>query len=253
MRKKIGILLIIIMIFTLQSCSTKENREIDISVAASLYDPIKKLSDEFTGSTNIKVNINTGGSGTLKKQIYNGANIGIFISANDNYVDELMEEGLVKEEGKRITLKNKLVLIGEDSVNTTIENLHDLKKINGKIAIGESSTVPAGEYAKESLESINIYDDIKEKLVFSKDVTSVRSYVERGEAQLGFVYKSDTVNMKNAKILLEIDENLHQEIIYTGAIIEGYKNSEDCMEFMKFITSSKGKDIFKEYSFELKE
>lgn len=256
MRKKVAISLLLVFSLLFVSCyKTKDNKvkEINISVAASLLEPINKIIDEYKLDNEITINVNSGGSGTLKKQISSGADVGLFISANEKNVDELISEGLVDTNKKSNPITNKLVLIKSNNAKQEINNLQDLINLDGKIAIGEISTVPAGEYAKESLVNQGIWDKIQDKIIFCKDVTAVKAYVERGEVEVGFIYKSDAIDIENATVAIEVSEDTHKEIIYTMAPIEGYKQSVECNEFIKFINSDKAKEILKEYGFSIRE
>ncbi|MEG2291455.1 MAG: molybdate ABC transporter substrate-binding protein [Clostridium sp.] len=254
MRKKIAILWMICLSILFMSCTnTKEEvKEINISVAASLVDPINSIIEEYQKENNIKINVNSGGSGTLKKQISEGAEIGIFFSASEKYVDDLIKEGLVSSDKKINPIGNTLVLIKNKSVNDEFSEISDLVNLNKKIAIGEVSTVPAGEYAKEALTNMNLWDSIESNTIYCKDVKAVKTYVERGEVDYGFIYKSDSIDLKDSKIIAEVPEEYHKKIVYSLAPINGYEYSNECNKFIEFINSDKGKEILEEYGFIVK-
>lgn len=118
------------------------------------------------------------------------------------------------------------------------------------MAIGQIDTVPAGQYAKESLEKLNIFNEIKDKLVYGKDVSAVKNYVETSEVDLGIVYKSDSLDLKSSQVVLEIPKNLHENINYTLAPIN---SSEDGKKIIEFINSKYSKEILREYGFLINE
>lgn len=255
MRKKITVLLLVIIsIFTI-GCGKKveETKEINISVAASLLEPMKEISSEFEKDNNVKININSGGSGALKKQISNGADVGVFFSADDSYVDELIDEGLALKEDKVIPITNKLVLIKSKNANSDVKDIKDLAKVNVKIAIGEVSTVPAGKYAKETLVNEGIWDDIESNIIYCNNVTAVKSYVENGEVDYGFIYKSDSINLENSKVIIDVPDDLHEKIIYSLVPIKEYKNYDECKKFIEFINSEKSREVLKKFGFNIVE
>ena len=131
-----------------------------------------------------------------------------------------------------------------------ILSLKDLLKYDITMAIGQIDTVPAGQYAKESLEKLNIFNEIKDKLVYGKDVSSVKNYVETSEVDLGIVYKSDSLDLKSSQVVLEIPKNLHENINYTLAPIN---SSEDGKKIIEFINSKYSKKILREYGFLINE
>ncbi len=142
MRKKIKLLSIILCIFTLTGCNKSSQKELTISVATSLSDPINKIIEEYEKENNVKVNVNYGGSGTLKNQIANGADACVFFSANEKFMNELVDENMVKEEDVTVPISNSLVLIKSEKCEYDIKTLEDILKYDVTLAIGQTDTVP---------------------------------------------------------------------------------------------------------------
>ena len=250
MRKKIKLLSVILCVLALTGCNKSSQNELTISVATSLLNPINEIIKEYENENNVKVNINFGGSGTLKSQIENGADVCAYFSANENFMDELVEKNMVKEDEINVPISNSLVLIKSDKCKYDIKSLKDLLKYDVTMAIGQIDTVPAGQYAKESLEKLNIFNEIKDKLVYGKDVSAVKNYVETSEVDLGIVYKSDSLELKSSQVVLEITKNLHENINYTLAPIN---SSEDGKKIIEFINTKYSKKILREYGFLINE
>ena len=250
MRKKIKLLSVILCVLALTGCNKSSQNESTISVATSLLNPINEIIKEYENENNVKVNINFGGSGTLKSQIENGADVCAYFSANEKFMDELVEKNMVKEDEINVPISNSLVLIKSDKCKYDIKSLKDLLKYDITMAIGQIDTVPAGQYAKESLEKLNIFNEIKDKLVYGKDVSAVKNYVETSEVDLGIVYKSDSLDLKSSQVVLEIPKNLHENINYTLAPIN---SSEDGKKIIEFINSKYSKKILREYGFLINE
>ena len=166
MRKKIKLLSVILCVLALTGCNKSSQNELTISVATSLLNPINEIIKEYENENNVKVNINFGGSGTLKSQIENGADVCAYFSANEKFMDELVEKNMVKEDEINVPISNSLVLIKSDKCKYDIKSLKDLLKYDITMAIGQIDTVPAGQYAKESLEKLNIFNEIKDNQKF---------------------------------------------------------------------------------------
>ncbi|EGT3614942.1 molybdate ABC transporter substrate-binding protein [Clostridium perfringens] len=232
---------------------TKNNgdKTLTVSIAASLQKPMEKIGADFEKEYGVKVQYNVGGSGTLKKQIDDGADVDLFFSANTKYAQDLIDSGLVNKNESYKILSNELVLIENNDYNQKINSLEDLKNVEGKIAMGDVSTVPAGQYAKESLEKLGLFKGIESKLVFARSVTSVKTYVENGEANLGFVYKTDALDLKNSKIVYEVPNDYHKPIEYELCLLKNSKNSEEAKKFINYLENSKSKEVFSEYGFEV--
>ncbi len=232
------ILLLILVFFTI-SCE-KNNREfIDISIAASLIDVVSSIAKEYEEDTGIKVNINSAGSGTLKKQIENGAHADFIFFASKTYVDDLVSEGVV--ERSIDLLNNRLVLLGGES----LEELKKVEKSKKMIVIGDPGYVPAGRYAKEVFENLGIWNNEKSNILFTKDVRSALTYYEQGEVDYAIVYVTDLdSNFEGRNVL--IDDSLHSSITYSAGVV---RNSPKGKEFYRFVL--KNIDRFEEYGFKV--
>lgn len=226
--------------------SDEQKQELKISAAASLGDVSKALEKEFKKDhKNADVTFNYGGSGALREQIEKGAPADVFMSANTKDVDKLKDENKANDTYKYA--HNQLVLVGDK--NSDDASVKDLKG-NEKLAIGEVKTVPAGKYAKQYLEDQGLYNQVKDKLVFAKDVKQVLNYVEKGNAQMGFVYATDlyTDNKKTDKVNEIKKADLKKPITYEAGATSDSKLAKEWMDFLK---SDKAKDILKDYHFEV--
>ena len=221
-----------------------KKQEIQVAAAASLTDVTKKLASEFKKEhKNADIKFNYGGSGALRKQIESGAPVDVFMSANTKDVDALKDKNKAHDTYKYA--KNSLVLIGDKDSNYT--SVKDLKG-NDKLALGEVKTVPAGKYAKQYLDNNNLFKEVESKIVYAKDVKQVLNYVEKGNAQEGFVYKTDLYQQKKkankVKVIEEI--KLSKPITYKAGATSDKKLAKEWINFLK---SNKAKQILKEYQF----
>ncbi|MCY1590226.1 molybdate ABC transporter substrate-binding protein [Staphylococcus pettenkoferi] len=222
-----------------------DENALQIAAAASLTDASKDLEKEFKKDhKDANITFNYGGSGALRQQIEKGAPTDVIMSANTKDVDMLKDKD--KAHDTYNYAKNKLVLIGDKDSN--YKSVKDLKK-DDKLAVGEAKSVPAGKYAEKYLKANNLYDDVKSNLVFAKDVRQVLNYVKKGNAQLGYVYKTDLAqDQKNGESnVKEINEaKLDKPITYEAGATSDKKLAKEWMDFLK---SDKAKEILKKYEF----
>ena len=222
--------------------------EITVSAAISLSDALKDMGTEFQKKhPEVRIYFNFGASGTLQKQIEQGAPVDIFASASEHYMDLLEEKGLIINSTRTNFTGNKLVILAPS--NLTIEELKHLDKI----AIGDPKFVPAGRYAKTFLENAGIYEMLKPRLIFAGDVRQVLEYVERGEVDAGFVYSSDTKiipnDLKSKLSISAINDTLYPPIVYPIAVIKGSRNPQVSEQFIEYIRSDEGQTILHRYGF----
>lgn len=245
--------------FTITACgkssSTTDNKdgkingELTISAAASLKEAMADIEKEFKSAyPDVSLTFNFGASGSLQQQIEQGAPCDVFISAGQSQMKALDEKGLLLDGTKKDLVRNSLVLVGpSDSTLTGINDLNtDAVK---KIAVGEPSSVPAGKYADEVFTSLEIKDSISSKLVFAKDVKEVLAWTVSGNADAGFVYKSDAISSNTAKIIQEIPEDTHSPIKYPTAVIKDSKNPDTAKAFEDFLFTEKASEIFNKYGY----
>ena len=221
--------------------------EIRISVPASMTDAMKELATQFGSSgKHAQIIPNFGPSGTLAKQIVEGAPADLFISANQKWMTYLRDEKKIDPASEKILAANTLVFVGMN--NPAVAKLADITVLK-QIAIGSPKSVPAGEYAVQAMEKAGIYKQLEEgqKLVMAKDVRQSLTYADRGEADGAFVYKTDALMATQAVILFEVPQDLYEQVTYPIALtIDGAKNDE-AKAFYDFITGPEGLTIFLTY------
>ncbi len=242
MKKKIGIIILIVVLIAgiisyNQLHNQNDNEVINVSAAASLQGALSEIETNFEAK-GYDLNISYGGSGTLVSQIQEGAPADIFISASQDNFDNLKKTNDVLKQTN--LLKNKLIVIGKK--NTDLSNLNAIDKI----AIGTPDAVPAGTYGVQALKNLNLYDEVKDKLVQTKDVSEVVTYVESENAQVGIVYSSDAYNLKNSSVLYKFAENTHDEIAYPAGLLTKNKNAQD---FYDYLQSDEAMQVFEKYGF----
>ena len=229
----------------------KENVELTISAAASLKDAMTEIQstyeEEYPEAT---LKFNFGGSGSLQQQISQGAPVDLFFSAADDKFDLLVEEGSIAKEDGLDLLGNELVLVVPKDSQSGITTFQDLAKAEvEQISIGTPESVPAGKYAKESLEKLDVWKDVETKVVYAKDVRQVLSYVETGNVSAGIVYKTDALVSDKVSIVASADPATHTPIIYPVGIIKDSEHYEAAKEFYSYLQSEDALKVFEEYGF----
>lgn len=232
------------------SISPASADEITVSAAISLKDALDEISRLYTSEhPGAEVHFNLGGSGTLQRQIEQGAPVDIFISASPKEMDSLQSQGLLVPGTRRGLVKNSVVLIVPVS-SAGISSFQDLTKPAVRtIAVGEPQTVPAGKYAQEVLTHLGIYEQLKPKLVLAKDVRQVLTYVETGNADAGIAYATDARISKKVMVAATASEDSHSPVVYPAALIKSSKNPAGAKMFLEFLGGEKAREVFQKYGF----
>lgn len=254
--KKLGLVMLVsLMLLFAAGCSNGENKGKDtqgtilIGAAASLTDAITELEPMFEKESRVQVDLQFSATGPLKEQIRSGAAIDVFLSASKKDMVEMTDGGFVVDD--EILLTNQLILA--KTKGSKIAGIDELKGVK-YIAVGEPASVPVGKYAVEALTNLGLYDSLKSKFTYAKDVSQVLNWVELGTAEAGFVYYSDFVRSNGKVELVEkVDSNKYSKILYPMGIVKASKNKDDAKAFMEFLKGDEAKAVFEKYGFGIAE
>jgi molybdate transport system substrate-binding protein len=176
------------------SAGLAQAQDLTVSAAASLTDAfndVKKAYEQI--NPGVTVYMNYASSGALYRQIAQGAPADVYASANPKWMNQAVAKGFTVQGTKRTFARNALVLIIPADNPAGIESVNDLQSNRAsRIGIGTPETVPAGQYAKESLQGLTIYESLASKYIFGEDVRQVLDYTRRGEVDAAFVYATDS-------------------------------------------------------------
>ena len=231
-------------------------QEVNLAAAASLknvYDEklIPMFEQKYPG---VKVTPTYASSGDLQSQIENGMEADVFMSASNKQMNKLVNESLINNDTNVQFLENKVVLIVPKDSSENITSFKDLANASGTIAIGDPESVPAGQYGKEVLTNLGIWDSVQSKLSLGTSVTTVLNQVAQGSADYGIVYATDAKSNDGVKVVCEAPEgSLNTSVIYPVAELKNPKHPDAAKAFMEFLKTKEAKDVFVEYGFTIHE
>jgi len=224
--------------------------ELAVFAAASLSDALGEIAPAFTAATGHTVRFNFGGSGALVRQILEGAPADVIFSADESRVSRLEQAGLLLPGTRRSLLANTLVVVVPAERAVPIGRLGDLARADvRRIAIGEPATVPAGAYAKDYLQATGLWTALAAKLVPMDTVRAALAAVESGNAEAGFVYKTDALISRNVKVAIEIPQAGGPRITYPAAALRGTRQPEAARAFVEFLAGTAAQKVFAKFGF----
>lgn len=234
-----------------QQGDNKEETTLLVAAAASLeYSMEEKLIPLFEEeNTGVKVMGTYDSSGKLQTQIEEGLNADVFFSAATTQMDALSEEGYINENHTVSLLENKLVLIVPTDSASDRKSFEDITK-GTTIALGDPESVPVGQYAKEALTSLSLWDEIQDRVSFGMNVTEVLNWVAEGSADVGIVYATDAATTNQVKVIAYAPENsLETSVIYPVSTLKNSQHADMAKKFVEFLQSKEASEILKEYGF----
>ncbi|PWR19029.1 molybdate ABC transporter substrate-binding protein [Zavarzinia compransoris] len=208
-----------------------EDKPVLVFAAASLKESLGKVAESYKAETGKTVTLSFAASGPLAKQIEAAAPADVFISADLKWMSYLSDKGLTDKATEKALLGNTLVLIApKDSATTTVPLAEgfDLAGLlgDGRLAIGEVTSVPAGTYGKTALESLKLFDSVKDKLAQGESVRAALALVSRGEAPLGIVYATDAAADPSVKVVATFPAASYPAIVYPVARVAASTNAD---------------------------
>lgn len=227
--------------------------ELNISAAVSLKDALTEIQANYQRkSPNVKLVYNLGASGALQKQIEQGAPADIFISAAPKQMNDLEAKSLINKASRKNLVENKLVLVVPENSALVLNKFEDITNAKvQKFSMGETATVPAGQYGQQVLQKLGLWEGVKDKVVYAKDVRTVLTYVATGNVEAGIVYKTDAVSGAKVKIAATAPEGSHQPIVYPAAILSRTKQPKAAEEFLAYLAGPEGKAVFEKHGFSM--
>lgn len=226
--------------------------ELNVLAAASLKDSLLRLAAGFEERENVKIIFSFASSGDLQTQIEQGAPADVFISAGKKQMDALEHRKLIDVDSRLNILSNDLVIVAPETSRVTLNEVEDLMSAEDieRVAIGTPETTPAGYYSKEALSAANAWVSIQPKLVMAKDVHQILSYVETGNVDAGFVYRSDAKLAKRVKRLLTVPDTYHGPIVYPIAVLREAHNPNLGARYAHYLTEVESSKVFKSSGFQ---
>ena len=209
--------------------------------AASLTDALESVAASYQRETGQAVRLSFAGSGAVARQVQSGAPADLVILADEPWMDRLEEAGRVQPGTRLDLLTNALVVIGADAPQVA-DPLAWVSDGDRKLVIGDPESVPAGAYARTWLQGIGRWDGLQPHLVTAADVRAARTFVERGEAALGVVYRSDAVGAQGVRVVLTPPAGQQPRIVYPAALLKDAQPGADA--FLAYLQGPSARAVF---------
>ena len=226
--------------------------DVTVFAAASLKNALDDIGAVWEAESGKQAAISYAASSALAKQIEEGAPADLFISADVPWMDYLVERDLVKRGTVVQLLGNRLVLIAPADSDASLELTAGADLVtalgDGRLAVGQVESVPAGRYAKEALTSLGIWDQVSGRLAQAENVRAAQALVAAGEAPFGIVYETDANAEAGVRVVAKFPEDSHAPIVYPAAVTTE-ATSADAAAFLAFLRSKTADEIFRKQGF----
>jgi len=226
--------------------------KVTVFAAASMKNALDAVNKACAAEVGEEAAISYASSSALAKQIESGAPADVFISADLDWMKYLHDKNLVKNDTEKQLLGNAIVLVApaDAAKGVTLEKGFDLAGLigDGRLAMGEVKSVPAGKYGKEALESLGMWSSVEGKLAQAENVRAALKLVATGEAAAGIVYATDAVAEPGVKVIGTFPADSHKPIVYPIAQTADSKDSETAA-WLKCAESDTAKPLYEAQGF----
>lgn len=248
-----------------QKAASKDNVHLTVFAAASMTETMNQITEKYQKDhPNVEITFNYDSSGTLKKQIQNGAECDLFISAAQKQMNQLDASKDEKANPEKLDmvdtstrvdlLENKVVLVTPEGNPKGIANFNDmaakLKDGTIRLAMGNSD-VPVGQYTQKILTFYDIDENAIARaghITYGSNVKEVTTQVKEGSADCGIIYATDAYSAQ----LVPIDsatKDMCGQVVYPAAVLKTSKNQEAAKEFLQYLQGDEAMQIFTSVGF----
>ena len=250
-RAPVWLAMLLLSAFGTAAAQERKKPQLLVFAAASLTQALGELSTAWEKRSGTPVRVSFASSSVLARQIEAGGRADVFISADQEWMDYLAARALIDATSRRDLAGNRLVLIApaDSRVKLTITPGFKLAAAlgSGRLSTADPDTVPAGRYARSALQSLDVWDEVADKLVSAENVRAAMTYVSRGEAPLGIVYATDAAVDSKVRVVTTFPDHTHAPITYPAAATT--RARPEATAYLAFLGSADAAPVWRKYGF----
>ncbi|MCK3655738.1 molybdate ABC transporter substrate-binding protein [Pasteurellaceae bacterium Macca] len=241
-----------LLLATAFACATTSALAENITVfaAASMTNVLQQIGEAYQKQyPEDHLTYSFAGTSTLAKQIEQDAPADLFISADQKWMDYVVQKQPEKTKNITVLAENTLVLIAPMDSPLKEGNIQAVDFSNilqgSYLALGDEN-VPVGRYAKKALENLGLWKSVENRIARGKDVRAVLAYIERGELPLGIVYSTDAKISNKVKVISTFPTESYGKIVYPAATLS---EKSQAKRFLDYLTLPHSQQILQQAGF----
>lgn len=242
-------LLVTVFLLALQG-SAQQREPVRVMAASSLASVLTELGDDFAASHDRpRPRLAFAGSSQLVAQLREGASADIVVTADERWMDDLENRGLVETSTRAVIAQNRLVIATPLDSSTPITTLAHLVDDRFATIAVAPPPVPAGARAREALAAEGVLEEVGQKFVVARNARAALALVARGTVDAGIVYRSDALSSETVHIAGLVEGTSHAAIRYPVALTPSGKKNPDALAFVATLRSDDGSAAFRTAGF----
>lgn len=289
MKKYLSLLLALCLTLSLAACGSKTDSSADavgdtqtgdnateqpadepieliVFAAASMTETMNQLKEMYEqNNPNVTVTYNFDSSGTLLKQLKEGADCDLFVSAALKQMDAV--DGSLKDDteknpdGLDLIVTDSRVDLLENKVTLTVpegnpkgiksfDQLAELLKSGDVLLAMGNSDVPVGQYTMKIFDYYGLDEAALAAsgvLTYGSNVKEVTSQVSEAAADCGIIYATDAFSA-GLTVVDSATPEMCGRVIYPAAILKG-EHEEAAQTFLDFLKTDEAMQVFASVGF----
>jgi len=227
-----------------------------VAAASDLNFALTEVSEQFARQTGQRVEIVFGSSGTLTRQVRDGAPFGMFLSADEAFVEQLANAGLTRDRGVLYAIGRIVLFAPTGSPLNPRDGLDGLARLLAtggvtRFAIANPEHAPYGRAAEAALRKRGIWNDLQPHIVLGENVSQAAQFATTGNAVGGIIAYSLALapNLQNRgsyALVPDVDHPpLRQRMVLlkrAGPVVE---------QFYRYLQEAPARAILERYGFTL--
>lgn len=221
-----------------------------VFAASSLAGPLDELGALHELRGRQPVRLHAGASGTLGRQLREGAPADVFVSADERVFDALAASGIIDPASRTIIATNRLALVIA-SQTPPAPAADILANVELRIGVGDPDVVPVGRYAREWLESRGIWALLmtQRRLVLAPSAQAVLAHVRAGATDAAVVFRSDAVTARDLRVVEEVPVEATSPIRYVGGVVSASRSRQAATIYLDILAGPEGQRVLADAGF----
>lgn len=233
------------IVLLLSACGPDSDEPLRIAVASNFAKPLAVLADRYESMTGNPISVSAGSSGKLFAQIRNGAPFDILLSADEERPAQLVDAGDAVADSRFTYAVGTLVLWSRDAGRITARHCSLTDLPFAHIAIANPDLAPYGRAARQALEAVGSWTQLRDRMVFGENVGQAFAQVATGNAEAGLLARSylDELDSNDRGSYCDIDSGLHQAIRQDAVLLQRAAGNSAAISFLQFLKSAAARQI----------
>lgn len=254
MRAALLIVLVALVVSGLLACSPSlaaEKTRLIVFVGSAGKPPVQEAEQVFEKShPNIEIDMTFGGSGTLLQQMTLEQFGDIYLPGSDDYMDKAEKQKAVIPATRRILAYLVPTICVQHGNPKKIRSLADMARPGVTVALAQAGAVCLGDVSDEILRAAGLEEQVKKNVItYARSCEQTQQFVQLGEvdAIIGWdAFKSWAPD----KIDIVSIPPKYMRVRNIPAAVSVYsKNRKAAEQFIAFLTSKQGKQIFSRHGY----